>query len=310
MMRKISWSKLFVFLLLSTFTLAAFIWWNFVPRNPKNNLEIILNSDSDRLVFYLLGDTGSGNEFQYRVAQAMNQQCLQDKKIDGVFLLGDNFYQEGVASQNDPQWQTKYLQPYLAECLNQSPFYAILGNHDYKGNIQAQVDMHGKNNWVMPHRFYSVTFQNLVRFVMMDSNMPDFCLQKNNCTLDFLDDQLQQTFSGKTIVLAHHPLYSSSKKHGHANFLYRKALEKMLCHRAQYYISGHAHLIEHYDPKICGLQLFISGGGGGDLYDFDQVEKYSKFVKKEHGFLRLEVRKEKIIFTFINHQGEILYTYD
>ena len=79
--------------------------------------------------FLVFGDWGrNGEKDQADVAREMG---VVAKKIDAQFILavGDNFYEDGVASVDDPQWQSSFEQVYTAESL-QVPWYAILGNHD------------------------------------------------------------------------------------------------------------------------------------------------------------------------------------
>lgn len=83
-----------------------------------------------------------------------------------VLALGDNFYWGGVNSVTDPLWQTVWLDRFKEESL-QTPWYAILGNHDHYGNAEAQIDFAHKkmdcthfkacpSRWVMPRYWYSV----------------------------------------------------------------------------------------------------------------------------------------------------------
>lgn len=67
---------------------------------------------------------------------------------------------DGVANTTDPQWQSIYSSVYTHPALS-IPWYAILGNHDYHKNPQAQIDYyleHQDNRWTMPAHFYSKTF--------------------------------------------------------------------------------------------------------------------------------------------------------
>ena len=68
--------------------------------------------------------------------------------IDFLVALGDNFYNNGVASTKDPLWKSLYRDVYNYPSL-QVPWYAIFGNHDYGsnkglGSTQAQIDF-GEN---------------------------------------------------------------------------------------------------------------------------------------------------------------------
>src|SRR5436190_4579364 len=94
---------------------------------------------SKSLAFLATGDWGmNGDHFQYQVATAMGPWA---ERIGSQFVVavGDNFYDAGVQSVSDPHWKHSYEDVYAAASL-QTPWYAILGNHDYGGSVQAQID--------------------------------------------------------------------------------------------------------------------------------------------------------------------------
>ncbi|MBM3795826.1 MAG: hypothetical protein FJW31_17625 [Acidobacteria bacterium] len=67
--------------------------------------------------------------------------------------FGDNFYTRGVKSVKDKKWTGIWERIYSPLGI---PFYAALGNHDYRGNVQAQVDYTGlSKTWRMPARYYT-----------------------------------------------------------------------------------------------------------------------------------------------------------
>ena len=53
--------------------------------------------------FITLGDTGKGNADQRRVAVAARDLCAA-RGCDFALLLGDNIYEEGVETIDDPIW--------------------------------------------------------------------------------------------------------------------------------------------------------------------------------------------------------------
>jgi len=78
------------------------------------------------------------------------------KALDAAFVIsvGDNFYEDGVASIDDPKWKTSFEDVYTAPSL-QIPWYVALGNHDYHGNTQAQLDYaQASKRWNMLGRWY------------------------------------------------------------------------------------------------------------------------------------------------------------
>ncbi|HTF80063.1 MAG TPA: metallophosphoesterase, partial [Cytophagales bacterium] len=104
----------------------------------------------DAYVFFVIGDWGrNGEENQTEVAKSM-KWCAE--RIDPRFIIstGDNFYTYGVASIDDPQWMSSYENIYKGNALH-IEWYPVLGNHDYLGNTQAQIDYTKKSRrWVMP----------------------------------------------------------------------------------------------------------------------------------------------------------------
>ncbi|MCX6111256.1 MAG: metallophosphoesterase [Proteobacteria bacterium] len=261
------------------------------------------------LRFFALGDTGTGGPDQQRVGHAMNDRCKQMGDLDGLLLLGDNAYPTGMESVHDIQWQQKILEPYSGDCLGKVPIYAVLGNHDYKSNPSAQIEFTLLNpRWYMPNRFYSVTFGDLIKIIALDSNMVDICLNPAFCGIDFLRESLQVKDTKWTVVMAHHPLESSSD-HG---FNYRGGIAGMLmrsylCDRADVYLSGHSHHLEHLKSSDCRLDMFVSGGGGGDIYQTIGGVTDSRFARSQFGFLELNVSATELLSRFIGADGQVVY---
>ena len=74
-----------------------------------------------------------------------------------IISVGDNFYEHGVASTDDPQWQKTFEDVYVAPSL-QVPWYVALGNHDYLGNCDAQIAYSRlSQRWNMPARYFTQT---------------------------------------------------------------------------------------------------------------------------------------------------------
>lgn len=286
-------------------------WWNEVPRFPEQLIyspEKYKNKNKFR--FFILGDTGSGDRNQYAVASAMDAKC-RSLKPDGIILLGDNFYQSGVNSKSDPQWQEKLFIPYSMGCLKEVPIYPVLGNHDFKGDIKSQLYPKNKNpKWFLPHRFYEVSFGSFINFIAIDTNVFDVCFQRERCTIDFLKSRLNQNSdSSWKIVFGHHPIKSSSKKYTSYKPVGR-ILKWLLCNKSTAYLSGHSHHLEHTEFADCNLQQFVSGGGGASLYDVFPNKKNSHFSKSSHGYLILDAEPKKLNWEFYNENNESLYSYE
>jgi hypothetical protein len=281
--------------------------WLNVPRTRVGPLTAVVPAGPVVRLF-ALGDSGSGDEAQQKVAQAMEARCAAAGGIDGILLLGDNAYPSGFGSVDDPQWQTKILGPYGGPCLGRVPFYPVLGNHDYRGNPASEIEFTLVNpRWHMPNRFYSVAFGSLLKIVALDSNVMEWCLRPGFCGVDFMIDSLARRDTTWTLLMAHHPLASSSD-HG---FVYRGGLfgllvEPYLCQRADAWLSGHSHHLEHLKPEGCRLDLYVAGGGGGELYDLKDRRPDSRFAVSRHGFLELELDAQRMTARYLGDDGAVL----
>ncbi len=262
----------------------------------------------DEVRLFVVGDTGSGNSDQERVAEAMEKKCLEGK-LDGVLMLGDHAYPNGFSSVDDPKFEALIERPYGKPCLSQVPFYPVLGNHDYRINPGAQILYSEKNaHWKMPGRFYQVQFSKLLKVLALDSNLEDVCLNPDKCALDFMRQGLSSLDTTWTFVVAHHPIASASPK----GFSYRGGVRGMLlkpwlCHKADLYLAGHSHHLEHRIFPGCRLETFVSGGGGATLYEPDFSYGKPDFARSSFGFLELKVTNDKLRSTFWSDQGEKLY---
>ena len=263
-----------------------------------------------RLSFLIVGDIGTGDEHQLAVAHAMEDECQKLRGITAIIFLGDNFYMNGVDSTTDPQWIEKIERPYSSQCLESAPIIPILGNHDYRGNTDAQVAYSSINpRWWLPHRFHRVDFGSTIRIIGFDSIAPDLCFLPDFCASDFLRKELLSSKQRWTVVLGHSPLLSSSED----NYSYNGhtplglLMRHYLCNKADAWFSGHAHHLEHLEMEGCRSSLFVSGGGGGNLQDLGTLLKESRFAAKEHGFLRLLVDDMQFSAAFIDIHGQVLY---
>jgi len=188
------------------------------PGVTDNGLE---PAQPNTVRFIAVGDAGTGQASQYRVANAMRNKCELDG-CDFVLLLGDNIYENGVESMSDAQFQTKFEQPFK---YIDAPFYVVTGNHDYGGHgigfvydiekALYQVDYAGispNSKWRMPGRYYQFSDQNIT-FFGLDTTAQmygDDDLQRQEVAQWINDAQ-----SEWKIAFGHHP-YKSNGPHGNA----------------------------------------------------------------------------------------------
>jgi tartrate-resistant acid phosphatase type 5 len=279
-----------------------------------------LQTTAKSVNFLVLGDWGRNGHYQQRaVAKWMDVAMMQ---LDGDFIVttGDNFYSNGVASVDDPYWQSSYESIYNGPHLFED-WYATLGNHDYRGNWQAQIDYsHISRRWVMPAQYYAKTFaidsDHSVLLVFLDTNPlnPDYKneakyaeTQKQDAAtqLAWLAQQLTTSKATWRIVIGHHPLYSSGKRYGTTEGI-RSVLEPILeKHHVDAYYAGHEHDLQHNQPQGTSVAHYVSGAGS-EVRPVAQRE-FTVFAKSEAGFASVSVSAQALLTQFINASGQVIY---
>ncbi|MEO6698512.1 MAG: metallophosphoesterase, partial [Paraperlucidibaca sp.] len=226
--------------------------------------------DANRVRFLVVGDAGSGSDAQMAVGAAMADVCEAKGRATGrstltkaeairqgcqfVLGLGDNIYEEGTRSANDPQFFTKFERAYL-NFPHDLPFFMVSGNHDNSaffggdgaGNARgenqvdytyAAIDASGQEasnprktpRWQMPSRYYDFTAggtvaKPLLHFFAIDSNQvaggfPDASPEYSYSTyglrqLNWLKLGMRESKARMKFAFAHHP-YLSNGEHGNA----------------------------------------------------------------------------------------------
>jgi len=250
--------------------------------------------------FIFLGDTGTGDENQLKVAQAVKEHCDKYKNCQAVFILGDVICDEGVESIDDPQFTTKFEEPYKDINL---PFYIAYGNHDYLGCTDCYLQYSNiSEKWKMPSPYYKLSFADLVSFLVI--NTEAFNSQQQN----WLKQKLEKSHTPFKIVLGHKPLVTYETNYIKRNWPGKKELKNIVCQTADFYISGHAHLLE--DNGIlenCQVRQLISGGGGSTPRKIYPPHG-GEFYFEGNGFLSLSVSEGKIEYAFFDKEGTLLQT--
>jgi acid phosphatase len=134
---------------------------------------------TSHLTFITVGDWGGVALGGYHESNAYDTATLMGElgaawNISFVVNVGDNFYYYGVQSATDGQWQKDWTSTFTAPSI-QVPWYSVLGNHDYAGVPEAQLNYPYNKNWVMPARSYTQRIHNpsaneYITFVYWDSN--------------------------------------------------------------------------------------------------------------------------------------------
>ena len=107
--------------------------------------------------FAVIGDSGTGDEHQYRIAEQM--VAWHDRlPYELVLMLGDNVYGAFWGGGNEKDFEEKFDRPY-AELLRRGVvFRAALGNHDTRaGDGRDLIEARDRFHIDGPQGYYSFT---------------------------------------------------------------------------------------------------------------------------------------------------------
>lgn len=256
----------------------------------SRELDIKKNAEKVRIIF--LGDTGTGDESQKAIAKAC-EKIVEERECDFVVLLGDNFIQEGVRDCDDPQFRDKFEDMYSFNL----PFYAILGNHDLRGNWRAQIEYTNRSErWMMPAVNYS-----------FEGGPVYFQAINTSCTFNSLLNLFGKKEKPWKILLGHRPMVSSGRHPG------MSIIERLFIAYSgfDFVFSGHNHLLEHIQYK--GVEQFVSGAGGSCTTDAyppkNMKEAQLKFLYHGHGYIYAEFTSDVATIEFLDESNKSLYIY-
>ena len=241
---------------------------------------------ADALRFAVIGDNGTGDRFEYEVAEQMIVAHRQFP-FELVLMLGDNIY----GGQSPKDFVLKFEAPYRPLLDAGVRFYASLGNHDNQRNrLYKPFNMDGE-------RYYTFANRN-VRFFVLDS---DYLDPKQ---LAWLDAALKGSSDDWKICYFHHPLYSNGGRHGSQLDL-RVRLEPLFVrYGVNVVFSGHDHIYERLKPQR-GIQYFVSGAAGqvrkGDLR---KSETTAAAFDQDQSFMLIEVAGSDLSFQAISRTGK------
>lgn len=273
----------------------------------KKNQSIDSQATHPKIHFFAFGDWGSGTQDQKEVANETRKVC-QEFGCDFGLLLGDNFYPFGVNSTEDPFWQSRYKEVYHGIDI---PFYVALGNHDWRGNPQAQIDYSKMDSrWKMPAFFYSIKYpeQNpILEIFVLNSN--DFNLDSQN----WLKTTLAASTAKWKMLAFHHPILNVGDKHPPDQMHLWPALKSIACNKIDLILSGHEHIFAHLRPQSneCQYDQMIIGTGGKELYGVKTTPSNIRMLNADASFgtAWFEVTEKNVRLKFFRANGENPYSY-
>lgn len=282
--------------------------------------------EKNNIIFIATGDWGMSSYIN-------NLNTLNLKKIKDLqfnILLGDNFYPNGVSSVNDSQWKNKFALMFNQEI----PSFAILGNHDYIQNPEAQILYTKYNNsWKMPFYYYDIIiniYKKSVHFIFIDTNLlaediTFYLLKNTNASNEsiknykklidknkqqqkkWLEKTLKKSKSKWKIVCGHYPVYSNGP-HKISTELQNYLIPLLEKYKVDFYISGHDHNLQHLIKNNIN---YVVSGAFSSYYpkNFTTTMTKTLFFSNLGGVAKFEINDNSIILDFLASNNSIIYNY-
>lgn len=275
------------------------------------------------LNFYLANDLGRNGYYDQKPIAELMGNMAETVDIECVIAAGDIHHFEGVRSVNDPLWMTNYELIYSNPEL-MIPWYAILGNHEYRGNTQAVIDYSKVSaRWNVPSRYYTFAMENdgvTVRFVMVDTaplldkyredteKYPDACKQDMDKQLSWIDSLLTTSKEDWVLVVGHHPIFAETDKDDSERLDLQKRLDSILRKHTNVdmYLCGHIHNFQHIRKVDSNIDYVVNTSGS--LSRKVKPIDGTRFCSGDTGFSLICADKKELNLHMINKEGKVIYT--
>jgi len=287
---------------------------------PPDFADLFDKRDTASLNFMIISDWGfNGSINQLKVASEM-EEVARLVKMEFVLTSGDNFQGNGVKSAKDILW-TKNFENVYSDSSLLIPWYPALGNHDYLGNPEAQVQYSSINSiWNMPDRYYTfvkkINPSNSVRFIVLDTPglIEEFEKLRYMGSFDsiaqyrWFESVLSISQEQWIIVTGHHPIFSASSYHGGSEEMNKMIRPLLSKYGVDFYFCGHDHHFEHARENNSITDFIVTGTGGETRqtgFDFNSV-----FTLSRLGFTYISLYDDRAKLYFITSEGEIGYHFE
>jgi Calcineurin-like phosphoesterase len=233
------------------------------------------------------GDFGVGGDTQRNFGAAVRRFEARDP-ADYLVALGDNDYTEDPGAFH-ANWESSFGWWRRAGVR----VAGVLGNHD----IRVDGGRYEFDELKMAGRYYRRAI-GPVELYLLDSNDVD------DAQTAWLRRTLSRSRARWKIAVFHHPAYTCGNYDSHDPVVERwvPLFER---YRVQLTLSGHDHNYQRFAPRR-GVRYVVHGGGGRGLYDLKRCpSSYPRrmFARKEHGFLYLVIRGNRLTGWAVTPQG-------
>ncbi|GAY51818.1 hypothetical protein CUMW_137170 [Citrus unshiu] len=276
------------------------------------------------LSFLVVGDWGRRGSYNQSLVAYQMGLIGEKLEIDFVISTGDNFYEDGLTGEEDPAFLDSFTSIYTAPSL-QKQWYNVLGNHDYRGDVEAQLSpvlTRKDSRWLCSRSF--ILDAEIAEFVFVDTTpfVDEYFEDPGDSTYDWrgvyrrkeylsdllkdVDGALKNSKAKWKIVVGHHTIKSAGH-HGVTKELLLRLLPILEENNVDMYVNGHDHCLQHISSN--GIEFLTSGGGSkawrGDRNWWSPEEL--KLYYDGQGFMSVKMTRSEAVVLFYDVHGNILH---
>ncbi|GMI75404.1 purple acid phosphatase 3 [Hibiscus trionum] len=267
------------------------------------------------LSFLVIGDWGRKGAYNQSHVAIQMGKVGEELGIDFVISTGDNFYEEGLASPYDPAFGHSFTNVYTASSL-QRQWYSVLGNHDYRGDVLAQLNpilRRIDSRWLCLRSFQVNTEIAEFFFINTTPFVDQYFRNPKHHKFDWRGVLPRKRYLSRILKDLRGALRNHIGHHGPTKELITHLLPILEANRVDMYINGHDHCLEHFSSITSPLQFFTSGGGSKAWKgDFDYLDGGDEiqFYYDGQGFMSVGLTPTNARIAFHDVLGRVLHSLD
>ncbi|TKY61094.1 Purple acid phosphatase 17 [Spatholobus suberectus] len=278
------------------------------------------------LNFLVIGDWGRRGAYNQSEVAFQMGKVGEELDIDFVVSTGDNFYDNGLTSVHDHAFEESFTKIYTAKSL-QKQWYSVLGNHDYRGDAEAQLSRVLReidSRWLCLRSF--IVDSELVEIFFVDTTpfVDEYFTEPKEHKYDWrgigpqkpyitnllkdLELALRESTARWKIVVGHHAIRSVGH-HGDTQELINQLLPILQANNIDFYMNGHDHCLEHISDTESPIQFLTSGAGSkawrGDIKGMNR--RGLNFFYDGQGFMSMKLTHTDATIEFYDVFGKVLH---
>jgi hypothetical protein len=269
--------------------------------------------EPEDLVFAALGNTGTGDDNQYRIGRSLGKLAASGP-LDLALLLGDLVLPAGVKSNDDQAWHRCFEAAY-PDLELPVPFHAVLGDRDHLGNVSCYNEYGSTSaRFRSPNFAYTFTVQSHgleVLFVGIDTTL--YGKGVGHPAMRFINrvatTRITESKAALKIVFGHQTMFGhgpSGRDTEAAKVLRTYMLPLFEKAGVDLYISAGDH---HQELLRHGAMVEVVTGTGGGRARSVECGADTLFASTAPGFAWFRFDGEQIEVSFRGGDGGVLHVH-